>query len=225
MKIKIKLDAGWLPLTILSTWEAEIRRTVVWGQSSQKVHEISSQPIAGCSGVCLLYPRYPRGWAWDGEDPGSMPAQAKKFAWPQLNRKKLGIVAPAYHSSYSTECKIRELQPRQRPHLQNIQSKKDWRSGSSSRVPPSKHKVLSVFIFFFNFFIVVLSGGYTWHLQMCNTWVHPLHHFSLSCSWDSFNRSHFSIYMHAYTVCTPHPPSHTFPHLHPPLQIPPTAGM
>jgi hypothetical protein len=46
-----------------------------------------------------------------------------------------------------------------------------------------------------------------------HTWIHLLHHSPLSLSthaWDSFNRFHFSMYIHMYTVFAPYSP-------HPPL--------
>jgi hypothetical protein len=42
----------WLTFIILVTWEAEIRRTEVWGQGGE-FPILPSQPIAGCSGSCL----------------------------------------------------------------------------------------------------------------------------------------------------------------------------
>jgi hypothetical protein len=42
--------------------------------------------------------------------------------------------------------------------------------------------------------------------------IHLLHHSPLSSflhSWDSFNRPHFSIFIHEYIIFLPHSPSHT----------------
>jgi hypothetical protein len=39
---------------------------------------------------------------------------------------------------------------------------------------------------------------------MCYSWIHPLPH-----SWNSFNRSHFSIYIHVYTIFPPYLPIYT----------------
>jgi hypothetical protein len=44
---------GWLISVILATWEAEIRRITIWGQSRYKVYKTSSQPINTGLGVCL----------------------------------------------------------------------------------------------------------------------------------------------------------------------------
>jgi hypothetical protein len=70
------------------------------------------------------------------------------------------------------------------------------------------------------FFYCCARCNTTWHLQnFLNIYLNscPL---SFSCilssphSWNSFNRSHFSIYTHVYTVFAPYSPSHT---LFPPL--------
>jgi hypothetical protein len=47
--------------------------------------------------------------------------------------------------------------------------------------------------------------------QIYHTWIHPFHHFPLHPphSWNSFNRYHFSIYIHVYTVFAIYSPSHT----------------
>jgi hypothetical protein len=66
------------------------------------------------------------------------------------------------------------------------------------------------FLFFFIVlgFVVTFTKVFTIY-QVYHTWIHPLHHFPLSCpshSWYNFNRSHFSIYRCMYTVfglCSP----------------------
>jgi hypothetical protein len=35
----------WFKLVILATWEAEVGRITVWGQSGQKVHKTPFQPV------------------------------------------------------------------------------------------------------------------------------------------------------------------------------------
>jgi hypothetical protein len=70
---------------------------------------------------------------------------------PQLNRKNLGMVVCACHSSYGGKYTIGKWwdigpgQPGQKvgPYLQNNPSKKSWRHDSSDRVLPRNHKVLS----------------------------------------------------------------------------------
>jgi hypothetical protein len=54
--------------------------------------------------------------------------------------------------------------------------------------------------------------------QIYHTWIHCLHYsplFPLPHSWNSFNRSHFSIYIYVYPVFVPYSPSYTH-FLHPP---------
>jgi hypothetical protein len=69
-------------------------------------------------------------------------------------------------------------------------------------------------LFFFTFFIVVL--GVHCDIYSCSyNWVYPLHHSSLSPSAnpESFNKSHFSIYMYVYTVLAVYSLFYTmFPH-------------
>jgi hypothetical protein len=48
--------------------------------------------------------------------------------------------------------------------------------------------------------------------QIHHTWIHPLHQSPLSLfphSWNSYNRSSFSIYIHMYTIFTLYSFSHT----------------
>jgi hypothetical protein len=50
-------------------------------------------------------------------------------------------------------------------------------------------------------------------LTICHSWIHPLHHSPLSPShhfWNSFSRSHFSIFIHEYIVFPLYSPSYTF---------------
>jgi hypothetical protein len=70
-------------------------------------------------------------------------------------------------------------------------------------------KVASIGTLFFSPFIVVLGGDTLWHLQrflQCikySYWMHPLHlcpSSPLPYSWNSFNRYHFCIYIHVYTL-------------------------
>jgi hypothetical protein len=74
---------------------------------------------------------------------------------------------------------------------------------------------LRTLVFFF-FFIAVLGVLFSKNLIIYYSWIHPLHHSPLPPdphSWNSFNKSHFSIYIHVYTVFAPHSPSFTlFPH-------------
>jgi hypothetical protein len=55
VQIKTTMSAGhkWLTPVIIATWEVEIGRIKVRGQSKQKVLKTSSQPITGHSGTCL----------------------------------------------------------------------------------------------------------------------------------------------------------------------------
>jgi hypothetical protein len=80
--------------------------------------------------------------------------------------------------------------------------------------------------FFFFLFLLLLYWGYivtfTKVLITYHSWIHPLHHSPLSPppphSWNSFNRSHFSIYRHEYIILSPYSPSCTIlPHLPPPI--------
>jgi hypothetical protein len=76
--------------------------------------------------------------------------------------------------------------------------------------------VPNFYIYIYIFFTVVLGEGTLWHLQKSlqyikynHTWIHPLHHSSLPPhSWNSFNRYHFSIYIHMFTVFSLY--SHSF---------------
>jgi hypothetical protein len=86
--------------------------------------------------------------------------------------------------------------------------------------------LLCIFIFIillFKFFIVL---GYIMTFtkvitiyRIYHSWIYPLYHsplFSFPHSWNSFNRSHFPIYTHVYTVFVPYSPfflSHIFPPL------------
>jgi hypothetical protein len=55
MLINSKKKKWWFKSVILATWEAEIRRITVGGQSGQKVPKTSSQPTVGCSGMYLSF--------------------------------------------------------------------------------------------------------------------------------------------------------------------------
>jgi hypothetical protein len=70
----------------------------------------------------------------------------------------------------------------------------------------------------FKILFIILCWGYivtfTKILTIYCNWIHPLHHFPLSPlisshSWNNFNRSHFSIYIHVYTLYAPYSPSYT----------------
>jgi hypothetical protein len=74
-------------------------------------------------------------------------------------------------------------------------------------------------------FLLLLLWGYTVTfikmIVIYHTWIHPLS-FSfilLPCSWNSFNRSHFSIFRHDYKISPPYSPSHTLS-----LYLPPPTG-
>jgi hypothetical protein len=90
---------------------------------------------------------------------------------------------------------------------------------------------LSVTSFCFICFIVVLGahcGIYksSYNISNISYWIHSLHHSPLSPSlhsWNSFNRSHFSIYIHMYTVFAPNSPPHALsPHPPSPSHANPT---
>jgi hypothetical protein len=50
-----------------------------------------------------------------------------------------------------------------------------------------------------------------------HSWIHPLSSFSFSLpSWNSFNRSHFSIFIHEYIIFPPYSPPAPFPYILPP---------
>jgi hypothetical protein len=81
---------------------------------------------------------------------------------------------------------------------------------------------------YFSLFIII-SLLYWWHivtftkvLTIYHSWIHPPHHsplFSSPHSWNSFSRSHFSIFIHEYVIFPPHSPSYTlslFPYIPPP---------
>jgi hypothetical protein len=63
--------------------------------------------------------------------------------------------------------------------------------------------------------ILLLYWGTLWHLQKFlqhNRWIHPLHHSPLSPLphfWNSFNMSHFSIFIHEYIILPLKSPSYT----------------
>jgi hypothetical protein len=62
-------------------------------------------------------------------------------------------------------------------------------------------------------YIVAFTKALTMY-QIYHTWIHLLHHSPLSSlphSWNSFNRSYFSIYVHVYTVFAPYSPSLSLP--------------
>jgi hypothetical protein len=64
-----------------------------------------------------------------------------------------------------------------------------------------------------------------WHLQKCLQFIlvkfTPLHHSPLSLPFNSFSRSHFSIFIREYTICPPHSPSYTLSSYRPPLSLVP----
>jgi hypothetical protein len=87
------------------------------------------------------------------------------------------------------------------------------------RAQPSSPNCLFFKTFFIMLFIYLFiyccAGSTLWHLQkvlQCILVVHPLHHSplsSLSHSWNSFNRSHCSIYIHEYIILLPYSPFYT----------------
>jgi hypothetical protein len=92
-------------------------------------------------------------------------------------------------------------------------------------------KSLWRFIFYLIIMFLLCAGwGYTVAFtsvltiyQIYDTWIHPLHHSPLSSlphSWNSFNRFHFPIYTHVYTIFTLYSHSHAFY----PTLIPPPTG-
>jgi hypothetical protein len=103
-------------------------------------------------------------------------------------------------------------------------------SGTLCRIVNFFFFLLFFFLFLYSLlvFLFIISIYYFWEYivtftkvatiyQMYLSWIHPLHHsplFPLPYSSKSFKRSHFSIYIHAYTIFAPHSPSYTFP-LHP----------
>jgi hypothetical protein len=78
-------------------------------------------------------------------------------------------------------------------------------------------------IYLFRFIYLLLCWGYivtfTKVLIIYHSWIYPFHHsplFPLPHSWNSFNRFHFSVYIHVYTILTPYSASYTLsPHPHP----------
>jgi hypothetical protein len=74
----------------------------------------------------------------------------------------------------------------------------------------------SLFLLFF--IILLLYWGYVVTfakvLRIYHGWIHPLHHSTLSPhfhshSWNSFNRSHFSFFIHEYIIFSLHSLSYT----------------
>jgi hypothetical protein len=69
------------------------------------------------------------------------PQGEKSLQDPHLNGQKLGLVVHTPHPSCNSKYKIggswSRLWPgqKEKPYLQNNQNKRDWRCGSSSRVP------------------------------------------------------------------------------------------
>jgi hypothetical protein len=60
-------------------------------------------------------------------------------------------------------------------------------------------------------YVVAFTKVFTIY-QIYHAWIHPIHHSPLSPlfhSWNSFSRSHFSVYTHAYTLFAPNSPSYT----------------
>jgi hypothetical protein len=81
------------------------------------------------------------------------------------------------------------------------------------------NKLLLLFCnLFFPFFLLLLCCGYIVAFtkalriyQMYHIWIHPLHHSPLSLLppfLDSFNKTHFSIYIHVYTIFVLYLPSY-----------------
>jgi hypothetical protein len=76
--------------------------------------------------------------------------------------------------------------------------------------PPLNKGQLTLFL---KFFIVLLRVHMTFIkvLTIHHSWIHPLHHslYPLRHSWNGFNRSNFSVYIHVYIIFPPHSPSYT----------------
>jgi hypothetical protein len=69
------------------------------------------------------------------------------------------------------------------------------------------------------FLLLLYWGTFFKVLVMHHSWIHPLHHPPLSSSlhsWNSFNRCHFSIFIHVYIIFPPYSPPTPFPFLFPP---------
>jgi hypothetical protein len=69
----------------------------------------------------------------------------------------------------------------------------------------------------FNSFLLLLYSGcivtFMKVLTIHHSWIHPLHHsplFPLPHSCNTFNRSHFSIYIHVYVIFPAYSPAYTF---------------
>jgi hypothetical protein len=77
---------------------------VVQSQQGQKVSKISSQPIAGCRGMCLLSQAVREAEMRKIGVPGRL--CKKSLQDPISMEKKLGMVAHTCHSSYSRKHKI-----------------------------------------------------------------------------------------------------------------------
>jgi hypothetical protein len=84
---------------------------------------------------------------------------------------------------------------------------------------------LPVTIFCCSLFIIalLLCWGcivtFTTVLTVYHNWIHPLHHLLYSPSshsWNSFNKCHFSTFIHVYIIFPNHSPFHTL-FLYPPL--------
>jgi hypothetical protein len=89
-----------------------------------------------------------------------------------------------------------------------------WRDNSGNQTLPFQGLFL-LFVDCIYFFIVVLGRWYIVVLtkvlkmyQIYHTWIYPLHllfpHF-----WNSYNRYHFSKYIHVYTIFAPYSLSYT----------------
>jgi hypothetical protein len=88
----------------------------------------------------------------------------------------------------------------------------------------SLYFLILLFLLFFKFLFFIVQGcivAFTKVLKIYHSWIHSLHHSPLSLlpySWKSFNRFHFSIFIHEYLIFPPYSASNTFS-LYPP---PPT---
>jgi hypothetical protein len=92
-----------------------------------------------------------------------------------------------------------------------------WKSNAES------HPITSWIIIFILYFYYFSMWGTLWHftnfLTINHSWICPPPLFLFPYSWNSFNRSYFSIYIHVYRIFPHYSPSNPFS-----LYPPPTTG-